>query len=312
MDIQTFMLMTCTSLRSSWRLAATRHMRGAWVGLAAALSLSTFAPQAAAGEVFADVVKSATLGIDLRFNVYLPDGYKDGTTRYPVVYLLHGASGDEHDWTRKGSAVETLDALIRRGLMRPSIAVMPSIGPQSWFADGAVYKMETALINELIPHVEQRYRAGTARSERGIAGLSMGGYGALNLSLKHPQRFCAAGIISPAIYDPLPPETSAARRAPQLMREGKFDPELWKTLNYPTHLEAYAKAPQKVPMWIVSGDHDVLGIAQMSTNLYWRMLKIQPKLAELRIIDGDHEWMVFRDALPDALQYMDRMCVKGG
>lgn len=278
----------------------------------AALALAAASGLAQAGELFADAVKSTVLGMDLRFNVYLPDGYKDSSTRYPVVYLLHGASGDEHDWTRKGGAVETLDGLIKRGLMRPSIAVMPSIGPQSWFADGAVYKMETALITELLPYVESRYRTGTARSERGIAGLSMGGFGALNLSLRHPQRFCAAGIISPAIYDPLPPDTSAARRAPQLMRDGKFDPELWKALNYPSHLEAYTKAAQKVPMWIVSGDHDALGIAQMSANLYWRILKIQPKLAELRVIDGDHEWMVFRDALPDTLQYMDRMCAKGG
>jgi S-formylglutathione hydrolase FrmB len=278
---------------------------------AAACTAALLAPVAQAGEVVADVLKSAVLGIDLRFNVYLPDGYKDGTQRYPVVYLLHGASGDEHDWTRKGSAIETLDALMRRGLMRPSVAVMPSIGPQSWFADGAAHRMETALMTELLPTIEQRYRVGTARSERGIAGLSMGGYGALNLSLRHPDRFCAAGVISPAIYDPLPPETSAARRAAQFQRNGAFDPELWKALNYPAHLERYAQAPRKVPMWIVSGDHDALGIAVMSANLYWRLLKIQPRLAELRIIDGDHEWMVFRDALPDALQYIDRMCVRG-
>ena len=63
-------------------------------------------------------------------------------------------------------------------------------------------------------------------------------------------------------------------------------------------------------MWIVSGDHDFLGIAVMSANLVWRVLTIQPKFAELRVIDGDHEWMSFRDALPDALQYMDRQCTK--
>lgn len=277
-------------------------------GTLAALGMAS----AQAGEMLADSLKSAVLGRDLQFNVYLPDGYKDSTARYPVIYLLHGASGDQNDWNQKGSAVETLDGLIRRGLIRPSIAILPSIGPQSWFADGAAHKMETALMTELLPQVDARYRTGTARSERSIAGLSMGGYGALNLSLRHPSRFCAAGIISPAIYDPLPPETSAARRAAQFQRNGQFDPDLWKALNYPTHLEAYAKAAQKVPMWIVSGDHDALGIAVMSANLYWRMLKIQPKLAELRIIDGDHEWMVFRDALPDALQYVDRMCVKGG
>lgn len=276
--------------------------------LAAATGLS-----ATAGQIVTDAMKSDALGgMSVRMNVYLPDGYAESSGKYPVVYLLHGASGDEHDWTRLGGVAVTLDALIKRGVIRPSIAVMPSIGPQSWFADGAVHKMETALIKELLPYVEARYKASGARADRAIAGLSMGGYGALNLSLKHPSTFCAAGVISPAIYDPLPPETSAARRAPQLMRDGKFDPELWKQLNYPSHLDAYAAQPQRVPMWIVSGDHDALGIAVMSANLYWRVLKIQPRQAELRIVDGDHEWAVFRDALPDALQYVDRHCKAGG
>lgn len=282
--------------------------RAAVALLAAAAGLS-----ATAGQIVTDTMKSDALGgMPVRMNVYLPDGYNESNGKYPVIYLLHGASGDEHDWTRFGGVAVTLDALIKRGVIRPSIAVMPSIGPQSWFADGAVHKMETAMINELQPYVESRYKASTARADRGIAGLSMGGYGALNLSLKHPSKFCAAGVISPAIYDPLPPETSAARRAPQLMRDGKFDPELWKQLNYPSHVEKYAQQTQRVPMWIVSGDHDALGIAVMSANLYSRMLKVQPRQAELRIVDGDHEWAVFRDALPDALQYVDRQCKAAG
>ena len=94
------------------------------------------------------------------------------------------------------------------------------------------------------------------------------------------------------------------------MRNGQFDPDTWRSLNYPAHLASYTAQPLRVPMWIVSGDHDFLGIAPMSATLYWRLHQIQPKLAELRVIDGDHEWLVFRDALPDALQYVDRHCAK--
>lgn len=67
---------------------------------------------------------------------------------------------------------------------------------------------------------ESKYKVGSDRNQQAVAGLSMGGYGSLNLSLQHPDQFCAAGIISPAIYNPLPPETSAARRTPQFMRVG--------------------------------------------------------------------------------------------
>ena len=279
-------------------------------GIAGSIALCLAGAAASAGELVADSVASAALGRDVKFTVYLPDGYKEAPGKYPVVYLLHGAGGDEYEWARKGGAVETLDGLIKRGLMRPTIAVMPTTGPASWWADGAAEKAETALMTELLPYVEAKYKASTERSGREIAGLSMGGYGALNLSLSYPAKFCAAGIISPAIYDPLPPETSASRKTPQFVRNGQFDPETWKALNYPARLDKYMQSAQKVPMWIVSGDHDYLGIAVMSANLHWRMLKIQPKLAELRVIDGDHEWLTFRDALPDALQYIDRQCTR--
>ena len=270
------------------------------------------AASAHSGELFADSVKSTALGRDLKFTIYLPDGYKDATQKFPVVYLLHGAGGDEVEWARKGGAVETFDGLIKRGLIRPTIAVMPTAGSSTWWADGAAEKVETALMTELLPYVEGKYKASTERKGRAVTGLSMGGYGALNLSLRFPTKFCAAGIISPAIYDPLPPEASASRKAAQFVRDGKFDPDTWKALNYPAHLDKYAAGTARVPMWIVSGDHDYLGIALMSAQLHSRMMKIQPKQAELRIIDGDHEWMVFRDALPDALLYVDKQCAAGG
>lgn len=67
---------------------------------------------ALAGTVLEQSLASPTLGRDYRFTVYLPDGYADACLSYPVLYLLHGANGDEHDWLVKGKAESTLDSLI--------------------------------------------------------------------------------------------------------------------------------------------------------------------------------------------------------
>ena len=113
-------------------------------------------------------------------------------------------------------------------------------------------------------------------------------------------------MISPAIYASAAGNLGRASGAP-VVRNGVFDEDLWKSLNYASRLEGYKSKKQPVPMYIISGNHDFLGIALMSAQLYWRMYQIQQKVVELRIIDGDHEWMS-RDALPDSLQYIDKHC----
>jgi S-formylglutathione hydrolase FrmB len=276
--------------------------------LAVAAAISMMAPALGiAGELAHDGFYSAVLGRKVALDVYLPDGYAQGA-KYPVIYLLHGAGGNETEWAGNGGIVQTLDGMIRRGEIRPTVAVMPTTGGGTWWVDGAVDKAETAFMQELLPHVERKYKVAGDRASRSIGGQSMGGYGALHMALKFPEKFCGAAILSPAIYDPLPPATSASRLTAQFQRDGKFDEALWKSLNYPTLLPAYRQGSARVPMWISSGDHDHLGIAVESANLYWRMFQVQPKQVELRITDGDHEWPAFNASFPDALRYINAQC----
>jgi enterochelin esterase-like enzyme len=274
------------------------------------LCFSVFWQSALASDVIDDSFMSKHLGREYKMRVYLPDGYKDERqSQFPVVYLLHGAGTDEKWWTGRGGAEVTLNALIARGQIRPSIVVMPGNGA-NWYVDSPGEKAESAILDELLPYIEAKYRVSKERSARIIGGLSMGGYGALNLALKNADKFCAAMLMSPAAYDPLPPEDSSARLVPTFMRNGHFEPDLWKLNNWPVYLDAYRKNERKVSFWIISGDHDNLGIALLSAQLYAKILPIQPKQVELRIVDGDHEAMVWRDALPDALRYADEQCVR--
>lgn len=272
--------------------------------LALAATLSLVAALAQAGEVFLETFRSQAIGRDYKYTVYLPDAYKTGNQRYPILYLLHGAGGDENEWLFKGGLRETMDALIARRVIKPMVVVMPG-HTQGWWVDGAREKAETALVKEVMPHAEGKYRVDAQRSNRLIAGLSAGGYGTLNLVMKYPQMFAAAAIMSPAIYDPVPPNHSSGVRNHPFQKDGKFDADLWKSLNYPSHIEAYKKSGTIVPLFINSGDHDTFSIAYQSALLYERLRLHQPRDIELRIVDGDHEWAVWRDTLGDALQFMN-------
>lgn len=260
-----------------------------------------------AGEVLADKLDSQVLGRSLPFTVYLPDGYYDSFDTFPVVYLLHGSGGDEHSWVQYTGARETLDALIRRGEIAPLIAIMPA-GGASWWVDGGSEKMQTALRTELIPYVEKRYQARTDRGHRAIAGISMGGFGALNLMLRHPELFCAAGLLSPGVFASPDAQSSARSATGPFARNGKYDPALWAAQSYPALLPGYKAKGQIVAAYISSGDRDRQVTPSMSAALYEALYAIQPRQVRLRIVDGAHEWMTFRDALPKALKYMDRQC----
>lgn len=272
------------------------------------LSLA-FSASVTASSIVHDTFASDTLDRDISMYVYLPDGYEDATEPYPVLYMLHGAGSDESSWVERGGIKVTADNQMLRGEVRPSIIVMPTTGPASWYANANADEAETAILEELLPYVEENYKARTDRAGRSVAGLSMGGYGALNLSLSHPELFCAAGIFSPAIYVPLPPEKSAARTTPQFVDEaGEFDEKAWSDALYTARLDDYRDAETVVPMWIESGDHDPLGIVVAAANLYWNLNQTQPEAVEYRVVDGGHDWLVFRDASVRAMPWMSDRC----
>jgi enterochelin esterase-like enzyme len=201
-----------------------------------------------------------------------------------------------------GRIQPTADALIARGEIPPAIIVMPDAGT-SWYVDRKE-KMETAVIEDLLADVQRNFRVIDARNGRLIAGLSMGGYGALRFVLKYPETFAAAALLSPAIYDPEPPQNSGARRV-GVFGSPEFDAQVWKQLNYPALWEAYLAKKVAVPMYINSGDDDDYFIEAEATRLY-TMLRKQGQPAELRIVDGPHRWPVWESTVGDAMRYVFR------
>lgn len=129
--------------------------------------------------------------------VYLPPGYGTDGLRYPVLYLLHGGGGDQGDWVTQGQIAAIADAAVAAEPSDALIVVMPDGRSGQWFdyRDGS-FLNEAYVLDHLVPAVDDRFATIASRQGRTIAGLSNGGYGAMHLAAKAPDRFVAAGSMS--------------------------------------------------------------------------------------------------------------------
>src|ERR1700682_2953554 len=138
--------------------------------------------------------KSDLVGQVLPYNIFLPVGYAESNKRYPVLYLLHGLFGRYDDWIKRTNLAEYA--------AHYDVIVVTPEGHDSWYTDSARVpgdKYESYFIRELISDVDARFRTIKDRRARGVAGLSMGGYGALKYGFKHPDLFAFAGSLSGAL-----------------------------------------------------------------------------------------------------------------
>ena len=148
-----------------------------------------------------------------RMTVYTPPAYDDNaSTRYPVLYLLHGSGGDENAWIEAGRAAQILDNLIAKGLATPMIVVMPN-GLADWQAapgadvnfnreptarnvNSMMGRFENTFLTDVVAFVDKRYRTVRQQSGRAIAGLSLGGLHTIFISANTPSSFGYVGLFS--------------------------------------------------------------------------------------------------------------------
>ena len=162
--------------------------------------------------------ESKILGMNRRLTVYTPYGYEaNPKKKYPVLYLLHGAGGDEEAWISMGRTAQILDNLIEKGLAEPMIVVMPNGNPGQaaartlnipekqldWRAPENQNAYVRSLCEEIVPFIEKNFRAIPKPASRAIAGLSMGGGHTISASILYPEMFdyicplSAAGQATP-------------------------------------------------------------------------------------------------------------------
>lgn len=230
------------------------------------------------GSTVSSSIDSKYLEHPFKYKVYLPVGYSP-EKKIPVLYLLHGSNGNENSWDE---LLPVLDSLVSSGEIIPFAAVIPCSG-YSWWVDGNE-KYESAFINELIPQVEKKYGFSDSRSTRAIAGFSMGGYGALRYALVYPNLFRASILLSPALYDELPPLDSSARETGNF--GVPFNEEKWTSLNYPQALEEYKKQKNIINLFIAAGDDDYNNPEGFKYNIEQQAVKAYGLLCKENKIPG--------------------------
>ena len=146
---------------------------------------------------------SETLGINRRMFVYTPAGYESSKNNYPVLYLLHGAGGDEDAWSTMGRTCQILDNLIEKGDAEPMLVVMPNGNPGQQAARTLMLPEKTidradpafadvyvkSIVNDIVPYIEKNYRVIAKPASRAIAGLSMGAGHTISCTNMYPGFF---------------------------------------------------------------------------------------------------------------------------
>ena len=257
------------------------------------------------------IVKSTALGRAVKYTIYLPADYEVSERTYPVVYLLHGYTDDNTGWLQFGEINRLADAAIADGNIPPMIIVMPN-ADSSWYINSydGKEKYEDFFIKEFIPTVEKTYRIKGQKRYRGIAGLSMGGYGTLMYSLKYPELFSAAAPLSAAVFDDNAmtsmPDTNYENTFGQLYGRGlKGNARLNKSWYDNSVLKIIetksAEDLRKVRYWIDCGDDDFL---TKGNSLLHIALTDKRVPHEYRVRDGAHNWTYWRTGIIPALAFI--------
>jgi len=244
------------------------------------------------------IVESQMMGQAMEFSIYLPPGYSSRGERYPVLYLLHGFTGDHTTYPRVIGVKKIADEAIRNSRAVPMLIVMPkSRGGMYINLPNGNYCYEDYFFQELIPLVEKNYHVLNGKEGRAIAGHSMGGNGAILYALKHPTLFESCCAIGAAI-DMNVPENNAS------FSDENNIPNLLKR----TADAVKAASPEEhhtfvVRFYIDCGKED--GLLDVNKRLHVCMDGLG-FAHEFYQRDGGHTWDYWRSALPFVLEFAFR------
>jgi enterochelin esterase family protein len=225
-----------------------------------------------------------------RMHIYTPPGYEQGTGKFPVLYLLHGAGDADDSWSSVGRAGFIMDNLIASKKARPMIVVMPAGHTAQTTGRGGLPQgdeFEQDFVKDIMPFVEKTYRVIADRPHRAIAGLSMGGMQTLNIAIPHLDQFTYVGVFSSGLIS-----TFGGGRGPAPATPAPPDPA-WEQGHQAALDNAAAKKGLKL-FWFATGSEDFLMPTTKGTVELFKRHGFTPVFKESA---GGHTWANWRDYL---------------
>lgn len=251
--------------------------------------------------------KSSLVGYPVKYSVYLPADYETSQRSYPVLYLLHGYSDDETGWIQFGEANSVADKAIASGDASSCIIVMPD-GKVSWYVNSFDGKdpWQDMFIKEFIPFIEKEYRIRVKKEFRAIAGLSMGGFGALSISMRNTELFSTCVAMSSGTFtdEEILTDNTYDHYFGNIFGPKSKDTvsEHWKAFSPLYLLESVDREKLKsVRFYIDCGDDDFLYKGNSALHVKMRDLEIPH---EYRVRNGSHQWSYWRTGLYDGLKFI--------
>lgn len=276
--------------------------------LAIVISLLSVSVNAQSGRVLESLqFESQKVNYPVKYSIYLPPDYNSSERSYPVLYLLHGYSDDETGWIQFGEANSIADKGIANGDFASCIIVMPD-GKVSWYVNSADGKdpWEDMFIQEFIPFIEKEYRIRSKKEFRAIAGLSMGGYGSLQIAMRNTDLFSSCVAMSSGTLTD--DERSANNKYDHYFmniygeKPANGVSQHWMEYS-PLHLlDSVDKKKLKSVRWYIDcGDDDFLYKGNSALHVKMRELEIPH---EYRVRQGSHTWSYWRTGLYDGLKFI--------
>jgi S-formylglutathione hydrolase FrmB len=271
-----------------------------------AVLVSASATFAATGRVECNNLSSKMLSRQVPYCIVLPPSFDANKTRqFPILYFLHGLGDNEQFFIHSGAWNITED-MWEKGAMKEFLIATPDGGAGFYInSKNGKNLYEDFLLQEFFPFIEKRYRAAPGRGHRAIAGISMGGYGALHLAFRHPQLFASVSAHSAALFEKLPAFLGPSPDSPRARVLGAVfgsppDPVFWDR-NSPLSLAGTANLTG-LKIYFDCGDQDDYGFETGASALD-KVLSSRHVPHEFHIYPGRHDAVYFGEHLPASLTF---------